>query len=94
MIGIAVVIILTWLMLRYVIHEPLSVIGVAPTSQRVKELLVGMLFMAVIAVINFTWQAHFKEISYQVNPDYGLLDFLGGSFWIFVVRCRRVPTSR
>ena len=38
--------------------------------------------MAGIAVINFTWQAHFKEITYQFNPEYGLIDFFGGSFWI------------
>jgi len=41
-----------------------------------------MVFMTIIAVISFTWQAHFKEISYQINPDYRLLDFLGGFFWI------------
>ncbi|WP_286234451.1 CPBP family intramembrane glutamic endopeptidase [Thalassotalea sediminis] len=39
--------------------------------------------MATIAVINFTWQAHFKDISYQINNNYSVLDFLGGSFWIF-----------
>ena len=83
MIGIAVVILLTWLLLRYVVHEPVSILGIAPTRQRLKELSAGMLFMAIIGVINFTWQAHAKEISYQINPDYGLLDFLWGSFWIF-----------
>ena len=83
MIGIGVVILLTWLLLRYVVREPVAILGIEPTRQRVKELTVGMLFMAVIGVINFTWQAHFKEISYQINPDYGLMDFLWGSFWIF-----------
>lgn len=83
MIGVGVVILLTWLLLRYVIHEPFSILGVAPTRQHLKELSAGMLFMAVVGFINFIWQAHFKEISYQINPDYGLLDFLRGSFWIF-----------
>ena len=83
MIGISVVILLTWILLRYVVREPVAILGIAPTRQRVKELFVGMLFMAVIGVINFTWQAHAKEIGYQINPDYGLMDMLRGSFWVF-----------
>lgn len=39
--------------------------------------------MAFIAVVNFTWQASFKQIEYMLNPEYQLLDFLGGTFWIF-----------
>ena len=27
--------------------------------------------MAGVGVINFVWQAHFKEIGYQLNPDCG-----------------------
>jgi len=83
MLGIGVVILLTWLLLRYILREPIGILGIAPTRQRVKELSFGMLFMAVIGVINFIWQAHFKEISYQINPEYGLMDFLMGAFWVF-----------
>lgn len=83
MIGILLVAFLfSWLLLRVVIKEPITVLGIAPNRQRVKECLVGAAFMAGIAVINFTWQAHFKEISYEVNPDYGLVQLLGGSFWV------------
>lgn len=83
MIGISVVILLTWFLLRYVVKEPIALLGINPTRQRMKELIVGLVFMAVIGVINFTWQAHFIGITYQINPNYGFMDFLGGSFWIF-----------
>ena len=83
MIGIAVVILLTWLLLRYVVKEPISVLGIAPTGQRLKELGLGVAYMAIIALINFLWQADVKEISYAQNEDYGLYDFLWGTFWIF-----------
>ena len=73
---------LSWLLLRLVIKEPITVLGIVPNQQRLKECLVGIVFMAGIAVINFTWQAHFKEISYQINPAYGLVQLLGGSFWV------------
>lgn len=83
MIGLFVVFLLSWFLLWWISGEPITILGVIPTRLRMKELLVGMAFMAGIAVINFIWQAHFKEITYQINPEYGLLDFSTGSFWIF-----------
>jgi len=80
--GLLVALLVSWVLLRRVMHEPLSVLGLAPTRRRMKELFAGMLFMAVLAVINFTWQAHFKQIGYQRNPDYGLGQALGGSLWV------------
>ncbi len=82
MIGILVTFLLSWLLLRATVREPLTVLGIVPNQRRIVEFLAGMLFMAVIAVINFTWQAHFKEIGYQLNPDYELSQMLSGSFWI------------
>ena len=82
MIGLVVSILISWFLLRRVARAPITVLGLTPDRRRVTECLVGMTFMAVVAVINFTWQAHFKEVSYRINPDYGFLDFLGGSFWI------------
>lgn len=79
---LAVTFLLSWLLLRVAIKEPITVLGIRPNRQRVKECLVGIAFMAGIAVINFTGQAYFKEISYQINPDYGLAKFIGGSFWV------------
>ena len=82
MIGILVAFLLTWFVLRVIAHEPVAVLGIAPNPRRLKECLVGLLFMAGIGVVNFTWQAHFKQISYQLNPDYGVGEMLAGSFWV------------
>jgi len=83
MIGLVVVILLTWLFLKYVVNEPISVLGIAPTSQRLRELTVGITFMAIVGFINFLWQADVKEITYAVSEDYSFFDFLWGSFWVF-----------
>ena len=63
-------------------REPIAVLGIAPSKRRLLELLVGLLFMAGVGVVNFVWQAHFKEIGYQLNPDYGVGEMLVGSFWV------------
>jgi len=82
MIGLLVVFLASWFILRKVFKESLAVLGMAPSRRRIQELSVGMLFMAGVGVINFLGQAHFKEISYALNPEYGFGKLLGGSFWI------------
>jgi len=82
MIGLLVVFLLSWLLLRRVAREPITVLGIAPSKRRLVEFLVGGLFMAGVGVVNFLWQAHFKEIGYRLNPDYGAGKMLAGSFWV------------
>lgn len=78
-----VIFLISWFLLRKISGESLAVLGLAPSRQRGKEFLFGMAFMAAVAVINFLSQAHLKEVSYAMNPEYGLGHFLGGTFWIF-----------
>lgn len=81
MIGLLVALLLSWLLLWVVAREPLTVLGIIPNRRRAVEFLGGLLFLAAAAVIDFTWQAHFQEIHYEVNPDYGLVQLLGASYW-------------
>ena len=73
---------LVGLLLRRVAREPIAVLGIAPSKRRLIEFLVGGLFMAGVGVINFVWQAHFKQIGYQLNPDFGVGQMLAGSLWV------------
>ena len=82
MIGLIVVVFISWLLLNRLTGESIAVIGIKPNLKRIKEFAFGFAFMAVVAVINFVWQAQFKQITYQINPDYHWMDFLGGTFWI------------
>ena len=82
MIGLFVVFLLSWLMLRFVAREPITVLGITPSKRRLKEFLIGAAFMAGVGVLNFLWQAHVKQIDYQLNPDYSFGKMLGGAFWV------------
>lgn len=81
MIGILVAFLVSWSLIWIVSREHITVLGIIPNQRRIKELLIGLFFMALIGVINFVWQAHFKEISYQSNPDFGLAQMLSGVWW-------------
>ena len=82
MIGLAVVFVVSWLLLSKLARQPLTVLGITPNRSRIRELVVGLLFMAAMGFLNFGGQAYFKEIGYELNPDYGVGKLLGGSFWV------------
>lgn len=73
---------ISWLVLAVFARERITVLGIVPNRRRGLEFLIGLLFMAVIAVVNFTWQAYLQGGSYQVNPDYGLGKLLGSAYWV------------
>ncbi len=73
---------LSWLLLHKLRGESITVLGFLPSARRLRELLAGMLFMAGVGVVNFVGQAYCKEVGYARNPDYGLGQMLGGSFWV------------
>lgn len=81
MAGVLVVFFVSWLLLWLVSREHITVLGIQPNYCRLKEFIAGLLFMAMIGVINFLWQAHFKEITYQTNLDYGVIQVLDGIWW-------------
>lgn len=81
MLGVLVAFFVSWLLLWLVSREQITALGILPDYRRLKEFLAGLLFMATIGVINFLWQAHFKEITYQINPDYGLIQLFDGVWW-------------
>ncbi len=82
MLGLFIVFLMSWALLRFLTGESILVLGITPNRQRLLQCGLAMGFMAVVAVINFVWQADFKQISYSLNPEYSLLAFLGGVFWI------------
>jgi membrane protease YdiL (CAAX protease family) len=82
MAGLLVIVLVSWLLVRRKNENPLAVLGLRPSRERFKEFLLGAVYMAALAGLNFTWQARLKQVSYEVNPDYEILDFFGGSYWI------------
>ncbi|NNL79920.1 MAG: CPBP family intramembrane metalloprotease, partial [Flavobacteriaceae bacterium] len=83
MLGILVVFIISWLLLWLFSREHITVLGIKPTSGRLKEFLIGLVLMAVFCIINLLGQAYFQDVSYVQNPDYGIRESINGVYWTF-----------
>ncbi len=83
MLGIVVVVIISWLLLWLFFKEHITALGIKPTSRRLKEFFIGLLLMAAFCTVNLLGQSYFKEIDYVQNPEYGIWDALKGVWWTF-----------
>ena len=83
MLGIFVVLILSWLILWFFSKDHITVLGIKPTSKRLREFSAGLIFMAMGCAVNLLGQSYFKEIGYVHNPDYGIWEALNGIWWTF-----------
>ncbi len=81
MLGILVVFALSWVILWLVNKEHITVLGLIPNQQRLKEFSLGLLSMASLCALNLLGQAYFKEISYVPNTDYGGWEALTAVGW-------------
>ncbi len=83
MLGILVVIALSWLILWLFDKKHLTALGITPNGKRLGEFSLGLTLMALFCVINLLGQAYVKEITYVRNPDYGFWESLNGIWWTF-----------
>ena len=81
MVGILVVLALSWLLLWLFSKEHLTVLGIVPNQKRFTEFLIGSILMGAFCLINLLGQSYFTGISYVRNPDYGFWEALNGVWW-------------
>ncbi|HWZ03923.1 MAG TPA: CPBP family intramembrane glutamic endopeptidase [Mucilaginibacter sp.] len=80
MIGIIIELLISWLLLKYVQHENLNVLGLAPGRRRLFDLLSGLLLPLVyVCVFEFAVAAVVHN-PYKLHPGYRPVDF-GHACW-------------
>jgi len=81
MLGLSVVIALTWIVLWLVSKEHPTALGIIPTRQRLYEFSIGFLFASTLCTIHMLLQGYFNGIAYELNPNYSFLEGLKSTFW-------------
>lgn len=83
MLGLVVVFSVSWLILWFSFKKHISVLGILPSLQRLKEFFLGLFVMGLFCALNLLGQAFFKGNTFSINPDFGLLQALDGIWWTF-----------
>lgn len=82
MIGIAVQLLLSWLLIKYFQHQNLNALGLYPTGQRLKALLLGIIIPIIyLCVLYFTISVIVSN-PYRVNPQYTFKIFFAATSYV------------
>lgn len=76
MIGIAVEIILSWIILKYFGYTFKEAFGLTPTKRRLRVFVLGIIFSILFHVIFRFTTAWLVHNPYYLNPEYSAADFL------------------
>lgn len=83
MIGIFVELLLSWILLKFIERKNLSVLGLLPTPQRMKQLLIGLLLSVPFMVAFSIGVALLVHNPYHLNPHYSFKDFVNAIGYLF-----------
>jgi len=83
MLGIIVLLLLSWLLLHFLLKQNLSVLGINFTKIRLKEFVTGFLFTAILCSITQILDSFFKEYSWSINSKISLQLFTHAVWWDF-----------
>lgn len=83
MIGIAVQLIISYFLLKYLQHQNLNALGLYPTVTHVKFIMYGILTAVIYMSILYLTMSVVTGNPYQVNPHYTLKDFFIATAYVF-----------
>ncbi|MBV6715557.1 CPBP family intramembrane glutamic endopeptidase [Paenibacillus chitinolyticus] len=83
MLGIIVIVLLSWLLLRFTIRQPLSVLGYNPMGLRLRQFGIALLIgLVVCAVVKWT-ESLITSAGWEVNSGYRWTDLFAAGWWNF-----------
>lgn len=81
MLGLLVAFAISWLLLWLFRKEHISVLGVVPSAQRLREFVFGTLVMAILNILDTYGQTFFEGYSYVLNHDQTFMGSLNATWW-------------
>lgn len=80
MLGMIVLVLLSWLLLHFTIRQPLSVLGYHPAGLRLQQFAIALLLGILVSSAVHWTESLVTMSSWKVNPDYAWADFWAASW--------------
>ncbi|MCO4798137.1 MAG: CPBP family intramembrane metalloprotease [Colwelliaceae bacterium] len=83
MLGIIILLLISWLLLHFFMNQNLSILGIQATTSRLKEFITGFLFTLILCSVAQVLDSIFKEISWSINSDISVQLLVKATWWDF-----------
>ena len=67
MIGLFIILIITWGLLHFFEKENLSVLGILPKKNNLSQFLIGLFFITLVSLLNIYIETFYLEIEWKLN---------------------------
>lgn len=81
MLGILIELIISWLLIRFFEKKNLSVLGLVPSKERGKDLIIGIVVSAFIATAYYLAIGFFSGGSWTINEGFSHQTLLSSAWW-------------
>ena len=82
MVGLLIIILVSWLLLHFLDKTSIESLGLLPKSERIKKISFGLLISIICCLIYFGSLILLSKSSLTINKDYGLFAALNSLGWI------------
>lgn len=68
MLGLLVIIVISWLLLHFIEKENINVLGIIPTRKNITQFIIGLIFLGLSNLLNIYFETIVKSIEWKSNP--------------------------
>ena len=80
MIGIIVILGISWLLLHFIVEKNLTALGIFPIGKRIKQFTIGLIVMGLINIVFIYAESIIKSKVWEINPSLNA-NLILKSFW-------------
>lgn len=81
MIGILIQLAISWLLLWLIAKKDLTILGLKPTTSRLKNFIFGFIISAAVFTLYCLTTAFLTDNDWTINTDFSIRDFLSSTWW-------------
>ncbi len=72
MLGLLVIIVISWILLRFIENQSIEALGVIPSKQRIIQFLLGFVFVALICLLSVYIETLILNVEWKANDNISL----------------------
>jgi len=81
MLGLLVIIVVSWVLLRVIEKKNIEVLGIIPNKQRIIQFIIGFAFVALICLLSIYIESFVLNVEWQMNESINYTDILNSFYY-------------
>lgn len=81
MLGLLVIIVVSWVLLRFIEKKNIEVLGIIPNKQRIIQFIIGFVFVALLCLLIIYIEGFVLNVEWEMNENISYMDILNSFYY-------------